>query len=130
MKTVIHSVNGKTTVQYLHHCHQPWQPDNPVCKRWQGAQRDFRGRRNSAPNQGAERPGAAQFLFPNGIIVPGAAHFPSFSHLCPKISQSCPDFCPDCESCPNEISSKPAMFFSLADNPCQSHKIAVIFTFL
>ena len=68
---------------------------------------------NSAPNQGAERPSAAQFLFPNEIIVPGAAHFPSFSRLCPEISQSCPDFCPDCESCPDEISSKPAMFFSL-----------------
>ena len=37
-----------------------------------------------------------------------------FSHLCPEISQSCPDFCPDCESCPDEISSKSAMFFSLA----------------
>ena len=55
----------------------------------------------------SQRPGAAQFLFPNGIIVPGAAHLPSFSHLCPEISQSCPNFCPD------EISSKPATFFSL-----------------
>ena len=50
----------------------------PVCKTWQGARRDFRGRRNPAPNQGAERPGAAQFLCPNGIIVPGAANFHLF----------------------------------------------------
>ena len=85
----------------------------PVCKRWQGARQDFRGRQNSTPNQGAERPGAVQVLFPNGKIVPGAAHLPSFSHLCPKISQSCPDICPDCESCPDEILSKPATFFSL-----------------
>ena len=89
----------------------------PVCKRWQGARCDFQGRQNSAPNQGAERPGAAQCLFPNGIIVPGAAHLPSFSHLCPKISQSCPDFCPDCESYPNKILSKAATFFSLAYLP-------------
>ena len=34
----------------------------PVWKRWQGARRDFWGRQNSAPNQGAERPDAAQFL--------------------------------------------------------------------
>ena len=85
----------------------------PVCKKWQGARQDFRGRQNSALNQGAERPGAAQFLFPNGIIVPRAAHLPSFSYLCPEISQSCPDFCPDFESCPDKISSKPALLFSL-----------------
>ena len=85
----------------------------PVCKMCQGAQQDFRGRQNPAPNRDAERPSAAQFLPPNGIIVPGAAHFPSFSHLCPKISQSCPDFCPDRDSCPDEISLKPATFFRL-----------------
>ena len=89
-------------------------PYKPVCKMWQGARQDFRGRQNPAPNRDAKRPSATQFLPPNGIIVPGAAHFPSFSHLCPKISQSCPDFCPDRDSCPDEISLKPATFFRLA----------------
>ena len=35
-------------------------------------------------NQDAERPGAAQFLCPNGIIVPGAAHFHLFLISAPR----------------------------------------------
>ena len=34
---------------------------DPVCKIWQGSRRDLRGRQNPAPNQDAERPGAAQW---------------------------------------------------------------------